>query len=289
MKRITLLSASLLASLYSETLRFGEILADDPFANTGPFAGSPLVSFDGKQRYQQVYSSDFFDGPVEITSLSFFRSGFSTGIASGTYTFSFSTSVNPVNSLSSDMESNLGPDAKVFRSDFFEGVPPSKFTITGESFYYDPNGGDLLLDIQVDTGGPGFSVISFHSENGTFEGASSSVRSTSISDLSDSGLVTEFVFASGEVPNELEISLGFDAGSVVVNYGATENGMLTLALFDDEFLAFSQLTDVTHGGEGAQITNGLFSFIPSSEGGELTISIADGLPSKMFFQLNKSD
>jgi len=121
-------------------------------SNFFPFTGD---GFAENTRYQQVYDSSFFSGPlVELSAISFFNEN-SPGAVFETadYTFTFSTSQNPVDALNtSDLDANVGPDATLFASVNLSGSTGAKFTISagdggGSPFLYDPSQGDLLVDI----------------------------------------------------------------------------------------------------------------------------------------------
>jgi len=118
-------------------------------ANCFPFGCS------GGTRYQQVYDDSNFLGPLTITGLTFYNTVSPGGsVSSRTFTIHLSTTAVAVDALSATMDDNVGPDDALFT--IFAGGPgvTGTFTITGSPFYYDPAGGNLLMDIFV-SGGTG--------------------------------------------------------------------------------------------------------------------------------------
>lgn len=150
MRRVLILLAVLLLT--------GEIAAASgitiglpaPSGNFFPFGGS---AFGSPTRYQQVYSSTAFSGPMDIGAIQFFLYQDVAGgnLASGTYTLSLSTTSKTVDALDTvNFSNNLGADNQLFVNQVLAGgVAPSVLSFTGDSFYYDPAAGNLLLDIQV--------------------------------------------------------------------------------------------------------------------------------------------
>ncbi|GAC1414591.1 MAG: hypothetical protein NVSMB62_00770 [Acidobacteriaceae bacterium] len=95
--------------------------------------------------YQQVYSSSQFSGPVSISALQFYQSGFITGQDSitGTFTIDFSITSKPVNGLSINEASNIGIDS----AQFFSGSLTDTLIISGTPYTYDPSLGNLLMTV----------------------------------------------------------------------------------------------------------------------------------------------
>jgi hypothetical protein len=130
-------------------------------ANSFPFGNFSTV---GGIRYQQLYASSSFPGPLTITDIEFYTfNGIQGSIQSGTYTISLSTTSTTLDDFNrdltpSDLDSFVGPDAQVVDTLVVgAGVP-----VTGGSweivlptpFAYDPSGGNLLLDISITGFGP---------------------------------------------------------------------------------------------------------------------------------------
>lgn len=117
-------------------------------SNTAPFGYSvPGVS---ERRYQQAYSSANFDTALMIEDISFFRTSVAGNLQDGTYLLSLSTVPTAINSLSTtNFDANLGANNQVFATVALAGVAPAVLTFTGAPFYYNPEAGNLLLDIRV--------------------------------------------------------------------------------------------------------------------------------------------
>lgn len=100
--------------------------------------------------YQQFYSSTAFSGPIVIGSLTFYNSlpQFAGNLIGGEYIFHLSTAATGIGSVSSTLADNIGADNTLFFSGSI-GTGSLAFTVMGSQFYYDPQLGDLLLDIVV--------------------------------------------------------------------------------------------------------------------------------------------
>ncbi len=106
-------------------------------------------------RYQQVYASSDFPGPITVSSISFFaiqapESQFNTA----DYTVTLSTTQKVVGALDTvDLHNNPGPDAALFASFSLHGeTVGTRFDVvarTGHEFAYDPSLGNLLIDIEL--------------------------------------------------------------------------------------------------------------------------------------------
>jgi hypothetical protein len=125
--------------------------------------GSADCTFWCTVRYQQVYVSTIFSGPVLIDSISFFAAPDNGGPnwnGTSTWQMTISTSVNPVGALDPTFANNVGGDVALFDTKTFTGTQNANDLITFDgagSFYYDPGNGDLLIDI-IRTAGPAFGV-----------------------------------------------------------------------------------------------------------------------------------
>lgn len=129
---------------------------------SGQSIGFPFGANPGG-RYQQVYGSDLFtQGSISITGLSFFASSSPTApLASGSYTLSLSTTTRGIDGLEDLLNTNVNAtDAQVFSSNVganstvvFNGALPAvsagrlSFALS-TPFIYNPNVGNLLLDVQ---------------------------------------------------------------------------------------------------------------------------------------------
>ena len=136
-------------------------LPADAGGNCFPFGCTDTDGTPGT-RYQQVYNSTQFSGPLLIDTISFFDSGLNGNLNSGTYTLSLSKTSRPVNGLDLvTFDNNVGPDNQAFAVVMLTGGPvPSVLTFSGTPFLYNPGLGNLLLDIHIagiaHTGDPSF-------------------------------------------------------------------------------------------------------------------------------------
>jgi PEP-CTERM motif len=162
--------------------------------NCAPF-GCPAVF--GLETYQQVYSSGVFDGPITISSITFFDT-FAGGthgnaVDHGTYTISFSTTSAAVGGLSETFADNVGADSQEFFSGDLGGpMGGPSFTVSGTPFEYDPALGNLLLQVDID-GASSPQPHTFHdsnSNNGLF--SRMLAHSDGLIVVDTTGLVTEF-------------------------------------------------------------------------------------------------
>jgi len=108
----------------------------------------------GITRYQQVYSGTAFSGPMSIAEIDFFsfinQMTPPGELASGTFILSLSTTSKPIGGLdTSDMNNNVGTDNALFSVATLTGGPSgSLLSFVGDTFFYDPTLGNLLLDVQ---------------------------------------------------------------------------------------------------------------------------------------------
>ena len=115
--------------------------------------GVPDCTFWCVDRYQQVYASSIFSGPVSIDSISFFAAPDNGGpnwTGTSTWQMTISTSVNLVGALDPVFVNNVGADVALFDTRTFTGTQSVNDLITFDgagSFFYDPGNGDLLIDI----------------------------------------------------------------------------------------------------------------------------------------------
>jgi len=115
--------------------------------------GAADCTFQCVDRYQQVYASSIFPGPVLIDAVSFFAAPDNGGPnwnGTSTWQMTLSTSLNPVGALDPAFINNVGGDVAVFDTRTFTGTQNVNDLITFDgagSFSYDPGNGDLLVDI----------------------------------------------------------------------------------------------------------------------------------------------
>ncbi|MEH2246133.1 PEP-CTERM sorting domain-containing protein [Nostoc sp.] len=163
------------------------------------------IPFGCGQKFQQIYNANLFSSPILIDTISFFnKNSFPGSIDAANYTINLSTTSKAVNGLSNIFVDNIGANNQSFFVGFLDGpISNGKFSITGNSFLYDPSQGNLLLDISKD-GGNNFSVF-LDSQNGSAPSGSISRafsfdNSPSGSTNDNYGLVTEFSDSAQSVP-----------------------------------------------------------------------------------------
>lgn len=143
--------------------------------------------------YQQVYAASAFgSSPFSISSLTFFAAVYAANGQS--FDIRLSTTPRAVNGLSRNLESNVGADEQLFATFTPTGTYTNQFTITGNTFVFDPtSGGNLLLSVLV-RGSPGPT----QTQNVTLGNPATSRAfdwdgpGMGRSDTDDYGLVTEF-------------------------------------------------------------------------------------------------
>lgn len=111
--------------------------------------------FGPSTRYQQIYSSTAFAGPLLIREIQFYAHNPSDSLLNiGRFEFYLSTTGKSVDGLNTaNFDENVGADAAFFTVvPFSGGPPPSVLRIAGASFFYDPTAGNLLLDIKIPDG-----------------------------------------------------------------------------------------------------------------------------------------
>jgi PEP-CTERM motif len=168
--------------------------------NCFPF-GCGRGDLDAANRYQQVYASSQFAGPIRIAEVQFYFSAYAgRPLTVGTYEFYLSTTSRAVDGLdNSNFDSNSGPDRSQFAIVPLTGRPaPHVLSIAGAPFLYNPAAGNLLLDIVIPGGavtGPGPDVAFAEARNGTAHGLFSRAHNFG-SGTAGYGLVTGFSDAS---------------------------------------------------------------------------------------------
>jgi len=162
----------------------------------------------GISRYQEVYSSSAFAGPINILAVTFFNttSTFppeSNAVTSGTYTFSFSTTSKLVGGLdTANLNNNVGANSQIFFSGA-QGGPllGTEFKVTGTTpFTYDRSLGNLLLNIDMSS--LGTDTFAFFD----FDSGPSVVLSRAFNGVppeTSNGLVTRFEFSAVPEPGTL--------------------------------------------------------------------------------------
>ena len=207
--RVALIAAMLLplaAQAFADPVLIG---ATGNGNNCFPFGcGRGLVS--PATRYQQVYNSSQFDGPIRIEEIQFFRS-LGTTVNFGEFSFYLSTTNRPVDGLDiTNFDANVGLDRVLFSTLQFAGQRvESVLSIVGNPFVYNPRLGNLLLDIVIPGGAftvDNQDVVFFSSYSGNANGLFSRAHNFGAG-FTGYGLVTRFVDSSAPVPEPATLSL----------------------------------------------------------------------------------
>jgi hypothetical protein len=183
--------------------------------NAYPFMTSTYVG-----EYQQIYDGALFSGPVNITQIDFFSV---VGDISGDYTLHLSTSSATPQTLSTTYANNIGADNALF----FSGSVSHVLSFTGTPFFFDPAGGDLLLDVFVNTGNPvsgslaaGCSTDTNRVFNFNGNGSQGTGNSPAICTPTSYGLETQFTFTAAQVPEPSELALFGTGLLALIGFGA---------------------------------------------------------------------
>jgi hypothetical protein len=171
------------------------VLIGDPGSGVNCFPFGCGRGTSAATRYQQVYNSSQFSGPIGIRQIEFFL-GEPGNTASGTYWFYLSTTRRPVDGLDGiNFDSNVGSDRSLFSMKVFPGTSaPSVLAIAGDAFLYNPQAGNLLLDIMIPGGATNATETTafFNALNGTAQGLFSRAHNFGTG-TAGYGLVTRFV------------------------------------------------------------------------------------------------
>ncbi len=114
-------------------------------------------------RYQQVYSASEFSGRINIKELTFYNELYSVGsIDPAHYAILLSVTDKAPNALDlTDLDNNIGDDQRLFFDGDLSGSLSSthRLTISGHPYNYDPDDGNLLLEIIKTDGGPDYGTV----------------------------------------------------------------------------------------------------------------------------------
>jgi hypothetical protein len=149
-----LLALALLATVFPFNTAFADsIIASNPGGHAA-FNVIPYGSLFGSGRYQEVYSSSLFTGPVVITSLAF--SPQDTTFYSANVDLRMTTTNVQVGNLSTNLDDNfIIPLTDVYSNpNFGENVTGGSETFSlvfnlTTPFMYDPAQGNLLFDLVI--------------------------------------------------------------------------------------------------------------------------------------------
>jgi DNA-binding MarR family transcriptional regulator len=114
-------------------------------------------------RYQQVYSASEFSGRLNIKDLTFYNQLFSVGsIDPAHYVVRVSVTAKAPNNLDlTNLDNNVGDDQELFFDGDLSGSlsPTHRLSISGKPYNYDPDDGNLLLEIIKTDGGPDYGTV----------------------------------------------------------------------------------------------------------------------------------
>ncbi len=174
-----------------------------------------IIPFEISQprRYQQIYDASQFNqlaGPTQILQIAFRLDGGISGAFLGSIPdirISLSTTASAPDHLSNTFATNVGSDATVvFNGPLTLSSPntgpvggPKPFDLVATpqvAFFYDPESGNLLLDIETPSGGSrtSFGFDAQASLGDSVSRAFGSFGSATASNVDTFGLVTQFTF-----------------------------------------------------------------------------------------------
>jgi hypothetical protein len=175
----------------------------------------------GTGEYQQVYTSSLFSGPITITGLDFYNTQLNsgaTGMNTGTFTISLSTTSANWNSLSTTPANNIGSDnTQVFSGSLAQAWAfgdTLAITFTTPFTYTPGPGANLLLNVQATGTGDSGGDIYFDISRGNTIFGSYYDFNFGPTVGKGFGLVTGFVTSTPE-PGTLAL-LGFGLGGLAI-------------------------------------------------------------------------
>jgi len=118
--------------------------------NAGTGSTYPFGFSGGYTKFQQVYSSTLFTSPLSIGTVSFYSKPGTQILQQGTYNFYFNrTATAPANVNTGNPSANeTGP--RQFFGTYTIGAnvdAPDVLSFAGATYFYDPTGGNLVLDV----------------------------------------------------------------------------------------------------------------------------------------------
>lgn len=174
----------------------GQVVVGEPTNSNNciPFGCTELIPVP---RYQQVYDASSFAGPMTISKIVFFADVIQYDknlLGSASWELYLTTTGRPVNSLLASYDDNVGLDRALFATVIGGVTIPDVWEIPGNSFFYDPSVGNLLLDIVRTSSGPDGNLAL----NASFSASYS--RKYGIYFDPGYGLVTGFTYEMAAVP-----------------------------------------------------------------------------------------
>lgn len=99
---------------------------------------------------QYIYGADLFSESMTIDAFGFWSVAGQGNLVSGSFDIRFSVTDADPSETNLPMEDNFGEVDHYFAYLTLDGGSDHPFTISGDSFYYDPGDGNLLIDIRAD-------------------------------------------------------------------------------------------------------------------------------------------
>lgn len=192
MKNVTFIVAVAAASFIAPASAASLVIGAGTSSNCFPFGcGGPASA-----KYQQVYNTTGFSGPISITAVQFeLDTQRGTGpVNLGNYTLSVSTTSAMVDGLSTIFASNIGGDnTQVFNGNLASSFNGTLLTLNFSTpSTYNPTGGNLLLDFVI-SNPTNSSTIFFRADNGNAGGVYSRMQNFG-GGSTGYGLRTTFIF-----------------------------------------------------------------------------------------------
>ncbi len=151
-------------------------------------------------RYQQVYDAGAFSGPVTISALTFTVAAGNGTLIEGPVSLSLSTTSAGVATINtSDFNANVGANSTIVFADVLPAISGGLLTLSFSTpFTYDPQAGNLLLDLSRTRTGSDFFGTFFQASNGSSTVFSRAHNYGSV--FIGAGLVTTFSTTTPAVP-----------------------------------------------------------------------------------------
>jgi len=143
----TLIILSLIFSAHN-ALAIPTVVGTWDSANCLPFQCTP-TPFAWPSRYMQIYDASLFDSAFSINSIEFFKTSSDANLMSFDYVINLSTTNSSSTSYSLTFADNYGADMALFSEGYFAPSNGDFLSFGGDSFFYDPNDGNLLFEISI--------------------------------------------------------------------------------------------------------------------------------------------
>lgn len=154
MRRVFRVIVTGAAFVLSASSMFAQVTVGTARPHTGNC--DPWGCEGGSTRYEQIFASDAFSGPIDIGSLTYYHTQITNpdgvyDFRPGTYSVYFSTRSGAIDDIGNDLDVNVTNPEQLFGTFVLGGsVTGTSFTLTGMNpFLYDPSVGNLLMDIRI--------------------------------------------------------------------------------------------------------------------------------------------